>query len=332
MLAHCTSASRGFFQRIVLVVAAFASSSVACSGARRGHGTQPGAETSEAGERVVEIASGGRTRRYLLHVPASGSAPSGRPLVLSLHGAGGSGAYMAKKTGFSALADRDGFVVAYPDGIDHRWNDGHDPESPLAKDGIDDVGFLLDVLADIAKKTAIDPTRIYVNGMSNGAFMTSRFACAHADRVAAIGLVVGTMGPEQGARCAFAKPVSVIGFMGTRDPIVPYEGGDVRLGPFVRGRTLSAAEAFRVYSTLDSCAPSHRQDVPDLDPRDGSRAHVDVSACRADTRVELYSFEGAGHTWPGGEQYMASSMVGTVNRDVDASATMWAFFTEHGRK
>jgi polyhydroxybutyrate depolymerase len=331
MGADCTSTSRGLFPGAWLVLGCLAASQLACSGARR-HEAHATAETSEASERVVEIASGGRTRRYLLHVPASGSAPSGRPLVLSLHGAGGSAVYMAKRSGFSALADREGFVVAYPDGVDHRWNDGHDPNSPLAEDGIDDVAFLLDVLADVAKKTRIDPSRVYMNGMSNGAFMTSRFACAHADRVAAIGLVVGTMGPEQGAHCTFSAPVSVIGFMGTRDPIVPYDGGDVRLGPFVRGRTLSAAEAFRVYSTLDSCAPSHREDVPDRDPRDGSRAHVDVSTCARGTRVELYSFEGAGHTWPGGEQYMASSVVGTVNRDVDASATMWAFFTEHGRK
>lgn len=331
MLAGHTSASRGSFLGGVLVLACVASTSLGCSGARR-HEAHANAEPSEAGERVIELASGGRTRRYLLHVPPSGASQANRPLVISLHGAGGSAAYMAKRTGFSALADREGFVVAYPDGIDHRWNDGHDPDSPLAKSGIDDVGFLLDVSADVARRTRIDPARVYMNGMSNGAFMTSRFACAHADRVAAIGLVVGTMGPEQGAHCTFSAPVSVIGFMGTRDPIVPYEGGDVRLGPVVRGRTLSAAEAFRVYSTLDGCAPSHREDVPDRDPRDGSRAHVDVSSCARGTRVELYSFEGAGHTWPGGEQYMASSVVGTVNRDVDASATMWAFFTEHGRK
>jgi polyhydroxybutyrate depolymerase len=115
MLAECTGTSRRVFPGVVLVLACIASSLVACSAARR-HEAHATAEASEAGERVVEIASGGRTRRYLLHVPSSGASPQNRPLVLSLHGAGGSAVYMAKKTGFSALADREGFVVADPDG------------------------------------------------------------------------------------------------------------------------------------------------------------------------------------------------------------------------
>ncbi|HRG97480.1 MAG TPA: PHB depolymerase family esterase [Polyangiaceae bacterium] len=281
------------------------------------------------------VAWGGRERRYLVHAPPRASGSALRALVLSLHGGGGHAEGVAAQTGFSAAADREGFVVAYPDGVDKGWNDGRaGVPSTAAKESVDDVGFLTAVLDDLTGGAlGVDPSRVYVTGISNGAFMSSRFACERSERVAAIGLVAGTMGPELAATCRLARPVAVIAFLGTADPLVPYEGGVVHLGPFERGRTASARDAMRVFSTQNRCgelgAPTP---VADRDPDDGSIARVEAAACAEDTSVQLYTLEGGGHTWPGGKQYLPARLVGRVNRDVDATATMWAFFREHGRR
>lgn len=276
---------------------------------------------------------GGRDRRYLVHLPPRAGAA--RPaLVLALHGGGGRAEGVAAQTGFSSLAEREGFVVAYPDGVDKGWNDGRDGvPSTAARENVDDVGFLAAVIDDVARRDAIDRSRVYVTGISNGAFMSSRFACERAELVAAIGLVAGTMGPELAAACRFARPVAVIAFLGTADPLVPYEGGVVHLGPFARGRTVSAHEAMHVFSAQSRCGAFHAQpSVPDVNPDDGSTARIDAAACAESTSVQLYTLEGGGHTWPGGAAYLPARFVGNVNRDVDATATMWAFFRERGRR
>ncbi len=314
--------------------AALACAALACGRTRAEAPRREGAEAAGGADEARTIAWGGRERRYLVHAPPRRGAGR-RALVLSLHGGGGHAAGVAAQTGFSALADREGFVVAYPDGVDKGWNDGRaGVPSTAAKENVDDVGFLTAVLDDLARgPLGVDPARVYVTGISNGAFMSSRFACERSERVAAIGLVAGTMGPELAARCRLARPVAVIAFLGTEDPLVPYEGGVVHLGPFERGRTAAARDAMRVFSTQNRCGELRAgAPVADRDPDDGSVARVEAAACAEDTSVQLYTLEGGGHTWPGGKQYLPARLVGRVNRDVDATATMWAFFREHGRR
>lgn len=298
---------------------------------------------SARGDETIAIEHGGRSRHYVLHVPSAPTvqaidasappAPAPRALVVSLHGGGGHAEGVANQTGFSALADREGFVVVYPDGVDKGWNDGRaGVPSTAVKENVDDVGFLTAVLDDVARRVSIDPGRVFVNGISNGAFMSARFACERSSRVAAIGLVAGSMGPELLASCKLSRPVSVIAFLGTADPLVPYEGGVVHLGPFERGQTASAADSIRAFRTQNGCGAIRSMAVPDADPADGTTARAEASLCAERTSVELYTIEGGGHTWPGGKAYLPARIVGKVSRDVDATATMWAFFVAHGRK
>ncbi len=183
------------------------------------------ASPGRSSDETIALEHGGRSRHYVLHVPriagptvptldaSTSSAP--RALVVSLHGGGGHAEGVANQTGFSALADREGFVVVYPDGVDKGWNDGRaGVPSTAVKENVDDVGFLTAVLDDVARRVSIDPGRVFVNGISNGAFMSARFACERSSRVAAIGLVAGSMGPELLASCKLSRPVSVIAFLG----------------------------------------------------------------------------------------------------------------------
>ena len=278
---------------------------------------------------TITLDVGGRTRTYVLHVPAARPGP--RPLVVSIHGAGGSAQGVEHQSGWGALADREGFVVAYPDGTGKTWNDGRaDTPSRSVKEHVDDVGFLAALIEDVARRTPIDRQRVYVNGMSNGAFMSSRFACERADLVAAIGLVVGTIGPDVLATCKPARPFSVISFGSTNDPLVPYEGGFVRLGIIVRGKAVSFDDTTRLWVDRFGCtSPAERTLLPDRDPGDGSTARLDAYACPKGGAVHAYTILGGGHTWPGGRQYLPRPIIGPVNRDVDATAAMWAFFVAH---
>ena len=120
--------------------------------------------------------------------------------------------------------------------------------------------------------------------------------------------------------------------LGTADPLVPYEGGVVHLGPFERGQTASAADSIRAFRTQIGCGAVRSTAVPDVDPADGTTARAEASLCAESTSVELCTIEGGGHPWPGGKAYLPARIVGKVSRDVDATATMWAFFVAHGRK
>ncbi len=305
---------------------------VLLAGCRRTQSEPPASGDGHAAAREEErVLTVGRERRYLLYVPEKVVTPT--PLVVSLHGGGGTAAHSETQTGWHALADRLGFAVAYPDGIGKSWNDGRGDnlKAQAVEENVDDVAFLAAVIDDASHRIALDKKRVYMNGISNGAFMSSRFACERADLVAAIGLVVGTIGPDLLATCKPSRPVSVISFNSTTDPLVPFAGGAVHLGRSVRGQAASVADSIAMWVARDACGktPAHAL-VPDLDHDDGSTATVDAyGGCEGGAAVTLYTIEGGGHTWPGGKQYLPALLVGTVNRDLQATDVMWTFFAAH---
>src|SRR6185295_11490228 len=126
----------------------------------------------------------------------------------------------AGHTGFSQLADEQGFIAVYPDGFRRRWNDGRS-SGPSQ----DDVGFIRSLLDSLKTEFAIDPRRIYATGISNGAMLSYRLACDLPGVFAAIAPVAGALPANLPERCLPATPVSVAAFQGTADPSLPYDGG-----------------------------------------------------------------------------------------------------------
>ena len=185
------------------------------------------------GSATITLTSSGLERSALVHVPPS-AVGRRLPLVVALHGAGGSGPWMESYTGLSRLGDRTGFIVAYPtaSGSPARWNfAGGSGRAP------DDVAFIRDLLAALVSRTCVDPNRVYATGVSNGGGMAARLGCELSDRLRAIAPVAGgysTLPP-----CSPVRPVSVLEIHGTGDHVVPYGGrgaghaGDVLR--FVRG-------------------------------------------------------------------------------------------------
>ena len=284
------------------------------------------------------VVHAGAKRTWRLYLPPV-VAPPGRslPLLIVLHGGGGRGSGMARLLNgrFEKLADRDEFFVAYPEGRCHQWTDGREPEVSRAHaEQVDDVGFIRELIGDVAKRHAVDPARVYACGISNGAFMSCRLACEAADRIAAVALVAGTIPLRLAPACAPARAVPVMLICGTADPLVPFAGGAIQLrkGWKERGEVLGAREAAARWAALDGCppAPSPAEELPDLDPRDRTTITREIwGPGRDGAAVVLLTVRGGGHTWPGARQYLPQALVGPVSHDLDGCAAIWTFLRRH---
>jgi len=278
------------------------------------------------------LAVHGVDRTYRLHVPPGLPRDGTAALVLAFHGGGGDGAGMERLTGFSALADRAGFAVAYPDGIARNWNDGRDTSvSEAHRRRSDDLGFIAALIDTLVAEFTCDPRRVFATGISNGAIFSHYLAAHLAGRVAAIATVAGSIARPFAQEFAPSAPVSVFMIQGTRDPLVPYTGGGVARGR--RGSVIGADTSARLWARRDGIsAEPESGELPDTDPADGCRVRWQRWRGGTNgTEVWLYALEGGGHTWPGGPQYLPRLIVGRVCRDFDATFAIWDFFSRHAR-
>jgi polyhydroxybutyrate depolymerase len=314
----------------LLVLAGFATAAVAIfwNGALERTQITPGPVSLETGTYEVRLEHDGRQRRYLLHVPP-GVTPAGEPLplVFVLHGVGGSADSVDALTGFVPIADRERFLLAFPSAASLAWGDWRQPAE------IDDVDFMRAVVADVSTRLPVDPRRIYATGISAGAVMSNRLACDAADVFAAVAPVVGVGPPVYQTRCRPVRPVSLIIFLSSRDQIVPFEGGGIKLLlPWVRFfPVISAAGFVSFWTQANGCSgPPATGALRDRTTADRSTVVLERYAdCRDGSAVDFYAVEGAGHTWPGGRQYLSPLLIGTTNRDVVASELIWQFFAAH---
>jgi len=230
-------------------------------------------------------------------------------------------------TGWNEIADREGFIVVYPQGTGTplRWNASFSRDA-----GVDDLQFLRDLVAEVEGLVSIDGQRIYANGLSNGGAMTHRLACEAADLFAAAGTVAAPVGELPGG-CTPSRPVPIMAFHGTADPVVDYQGTSgagsswlERLGltrrPFA---FLPAPQWTADWAARNGCSPSPN---PESIPATGDASGVRYTGCDAGVEVLFYTIEDGGHTWPGGRPI---PLVGKTSRDVDASETMWQFFARY---
>jgi len=293
---------------------------------------------------------GGRERTLRIYVPAQASraasaARDGRgasaarngggagpvPLVLVLHGSGGDGGGMewVSQRGFNRIADREGAVIVYPDGIGKSWNDGRpDVSSAAVKESVDDLGWLR-ALPDALAAFNIDKKRVYAAGMSNGGLMSLRLACDAADVFAAVAPVVANMSVDLAPVCKPARPIPVLIMNGTADPIMPFAGGPVKVLWFKRGSVLSTNATVARLAELEQCGPLRNDGGLVSDPQNETSVVKQVAQCPGGGEIDLYEIRGGGHTWPGGEPYLSARIVGKVSRAIDANETIWQFFARY---
>ncbi len=268
----------------------------------------------------------GVSRTYSVYMPSSYKTYVPAPILLVFHGAGSNSEAMAGLTGLDKVAERAGFLVVYPQGIDYRWHAGLDTGSAAAQ--VNDLGFVRALLTRLESDYSVDRQRVYATGFSNGAFFTQRLACAMTTDFAAVASVSGQMSQALSKVCKPTRPISVLLVHGTDDPIVPYDGDSV---PGSRGTLLSVAATAAFWKHADAC-PGRGASVklPDASPADGTHVQRETHAgCAAGTEVTLYTVKHGGHTWPDGPQYDEVSNIGKVSHALDASATIWEFLARH---
>ncbi|MBL8150612.1 MAG: hypothetical protein JNN15_11855 [Blastocatellia bacterium] len=279
-------------------------------------------EAQESRDFSGTIESDGLTRTFTGHLPPSFDQSSSFALVLALHGGGGDAKGMAALTDFNRVADREGFIVVYPEGNTNNWNDGRLAERDIAR--VDDVRFISELIDLFVARFKADPTRVYATGISNGGFMVQRLACELSTKVAAVATVAATFPRNLDIPCNPQRFIPVMFIQGTDDKFVPIEGGEVIGG---RGKILSLQEAITKWVNFNQCQTL--TSIAETDIReDGTRTtrqqHTD---CTTGNRIVGFIVEKGGHTWPGGLQYLPVSVIGLTSRDFNASELIWTFFS-----
>lgn len=255
-------------------------------------------------------------RSYRIDLP---SEPVGAPVILALHGGGGGADQFARNSGLSGPATAKGYAVIYPQGTGRAatWNGGYCCGA-AQRQGVDDVAFLDAVIRDAVARFGLNPARIYLTGMSNGAIMAETYAAQRPRAVRAVAGVAGTMDTD---RFRPTGPVPLLHIHGTDDDRVPYAGGK---GKSLRTAFASVASVEAAFlSPFEMLARTERviDPVPD-GMRVLERNHSDGNGV---TQVRILTVEGGGHAWPGSRR--AGRQGGTS--DISANAEILRFFAEH---
>jgi len=256
----------------------------------------------------------GISRDYRLYVPAGYTGQEEVPLVFNLHGFGSNAFEQQVYAAMGAVADTANFLICYPNGVGNAWNVGWSFGSTA-----DDVGFLSALLDELLANYAVDSTRVYACGMSNGGFMSYVLACELNDRIAAVASVTGSMAPNYAPACQPGRPVPVMQIHGTADGTVPYDGE-----PLIN---IAIDSLLAFWAGNNGCSgPPDTTDVPDIAPNDGCTAQrIDYNNCTDPGALVFFRVQDGGHTWPG-----SPIPIGVTNQDFDASTEIWRFFRQYG--
>ena len=276
------------------------------------------------------VAVKGARRTFMLYVPAN--LKPNAPLLFVFHGSGGDGDSMRGVTGFEfdALADRDGFVVAYPDGYQNTWNDCRKGSpQPARVMNIDDESFVEAMIAKEAADHNIDRKRVFSAGWSNGGQLGYRFALERANVFAGVAAISASLPVPTNLACTpsgAAMPVMIIN--GTADPINPFNGGDVRLGGTSLGPVHSSQETGAYWAKLIGItgAPQTKR-LPHKNAADSTSVDETTWSAPGKPSVVLYAVNGGGHVVPTRSPQDWGGL-GRETGDLDAPVVIWDFFSK----
>lgn len=266
----------------------------------------------------------GRDRSFTLVLPADhATVAQAVPLIVALHGGGGSSTQFEASTGLTAIATAAGYAVVYPDGVEaagpmalRTWNAGRCCGF-AATNGIDDVGFIGRLLATLTERYRIDPARIHAAGHSNGAMLTYRLGCELSDRIASI---AANAGPLMVDTCSPVRPVPVLHLHSKRDTNVPWPGG---AGSGIAGVTFpSMPSVIARWVAIDGCSASAITTVAS-----GHYEHSTWAGCLGGSSVEYWLTDDGGHAWPGGQPGSAGADVPSTV--INANDLILSFFGQH---
>jgi polyhydroxybutyrate depolymerase len=286
--------------------------------------------TAAAALRTHSLVVDGLVRNYTVYLPATYSDKTPSPVVIMLHGAGGSGSGVIAETAWDEKADQAGFLAVFPDAMRPNpadaasfltnpplWNDGSGRGQRFLQ-GVDDVKFLGLLVADLSKNYRIDQTAVFLTGFSNGASLALRAARELPGRFAAVAPVSGHYW-QTASSPAHQLAVPTLFIFGTADPLNPWQGGTVSLpwGAFSQPPPLAGIEA---WARQNGC-PQGLKPLP-------GQPGVQTLGCSGHKGVPLRAIivEDLGHIWPGGVAIFPESYIGKDPGSLNATAVIWAFF------
>jgi polyhydroxybutyrate depolymerase len=283
--------------RLIAIIAAAAALSSNAFAQSTGDTPQSCALGAAPGVGEQRLTSGGRERVYRLFVPSGYDGRTALPLVLDMHGSGGTAEGQAATSRFEALAARERVLVAslQAGAEGNRWN------VPITDARPDDVQYVSDVIDHVAARVCTDQRRVYATGFSGGARMSSLLACKLNSRITAIAPMAGLRwpGPCEG------RAIPVLTFHGLADPQNTYDGRVANRGA---EWLESVPEALAGWAKHNGC-----DGEPKLDDPPGPLSTLRYEGC--DAEVRLVRVDGLVHAW--------------ARDEVDATAEMWRFFNVH---
>ena len=301
-----------------------------------GSGIDDGSNRDDApGRHRGSIEAGGARWSYLVHVPTCYDGQSPLPMILALHGSGGTGVGFLEDAGWAELADREGVIVVAPDGQPMRpsarpsrlsnprvWRSGqHRGDRP--RGALDDLAFFDALLTEVAGRWRVDPSRTFAVGHSNGGAMALRLAVERSEVFAAVASVA--------ALCYVESPtprhgVSTLTIFGGADPLLPTEGG-LSVLPWEVRRTAEVLPSMRAFAEAMG-APKHAV----VFEHDGD-VHSFAYPPGPDGAVVAFTLiDRHGHPWPGGLPHPGEAMLlGPRNDAIDATEVIWRFLDDHPR-
>jgi len=290
-----------------------------------------GCEAAEGPPAVEEertLTVDGTTRRYLITVPSAHDGEAPLPVVFDIHGLMEGAEIHTRMSQYSALAEEEGFVVVFPHGAGQpvQW----DVDADAATN--DDIAYFDAVLDEVGSVLCIDESRVYATGLSNGAMFVSALLCTRADVLAAAAPVAGLLNPDP---CEPARPVPVLAFHGTADPILLFNGGvdtSSFTGPPESGPTTTQPpadlEGEGYPANVAAWAERNGCDPEPSDTEVSDEVIHRVYDCPDGADVEFYIVVGGGHAWPSSEfSQSIESVVGHTTFEIDATRDGWEFMS-----
>ena len=289
----------------------------------------PGATAEGARLQKHTLVVGDLNRSFLLYVPSVVSEnDEKRPLVLVFHGGGGTARGIAREVGRSlhAIADREGFIVVYPDAVKKTWDFGAGVVSEALDVRVDDRGFFAALMDELVDTQPVDKTRIFATGISRGGQASYFVACQFPDRIRAIAPVAMPMPAFMVDTCK-ARDVGIAVLNGTDDPLVPYDGGQIKVRRKERGLVMSTDDTIDLWRQRNDCASTPSESTVIDEVNDRTRVLRTTWEQCAQAPVMLYRIEGGGPTRPAGTHESGGQRPSPDPWEIDGASEIWAFFS-----
>lgn len=335
----------------LLIIFLIATALIACSTVRQAGSTetavQPDATADKGASGILQDLTGthvfrlpvnGVQRSYTVYVPRDYKARQALPLVIMLHGGGGTAKAAMEETGWAGKAEKEGFLAVFPEAMardpsqkssfvrnPQLWNDGSD-RFYSGQQVIDDVAFINALLDDVFSRFAVERDRVYITGFSNGASMSFLAGAKLSKRIAAIAPVAGACWLDE---VVLEHPVSMYYMTGLEDPLNIIEGGVPRLlsgeSDRVRGKAKPPVRDSINKWLLALGCPTRPASISET-----NGVHIETyGPGRANAEVVYVTVEGLGHTWAGGRSLLPESWVGRTMDRINATDAIWEFFAGH---